>query len=108
MSRLRRSRCPRDRDHPAAERPRLSGRRLSSAACVWRAAGRADHARAHRGLAGGRRRTLEALTNRTRNKAVTILGGIMERARKVYGLPSNLVRDVEKLRERYDATRLEF
>jgi integrase len=48
------------------------------------------------------------LTNRTRNKAVTILGGIMERARKVYGLPSNPVRDVEKLRERYDATRFDF
>jgi integrase len=48
------------------------------------------------------------LTNRTRNKTVTILGGIMERARKVYGLPSNPVRDVEKLRERYDATRFEF
>jgi integrase len=32
----------------------------------------------------------------------------MERARKVYGLPSNPVRDVEKLRERYDATRFEF
>ena len=47
-------------------------------------------------------------TNRTRNKLVTILGGIMERARKVYGLPSNPVRDVEKLRERYDATRFEF
>jgi integrase len=48
------------------------------------------------------------LTNRTRNKAVTILGGIMERARKVYGLPSNPVRDVEKLRERYDATNFNF
>jgi integrase len=48
------------------------------------------------------------LTNRTRNKALTILGGIMERARKVYGLPSNPVRDVEKLRERYDATRFAF
>jgi integrase len=48
------------------------------------------------------------LTNRTRNKALTILGGIMERARKVYGLSSNPVRDVEKLRERYDATRFEF
>jgi integrase len=32
----------------------------------------------------------------------------MERARKVYGLPSNPVRDVEKLRERYDATRFDF
>ncbi len=48
------------------------------------------------------------LTNRTRNKSLTILGGIMERARKVYGLPSNPVRDVEKLRERYDATRFDF
>lgn len=48
------------------------------------------------------------LTNRTRNKSVTILGGIMERARKVYGLPSNPVRDVEKLRERYDATQFDF
>jgi len=57
------------------------------------------------GLGAGRSKPL---TNRTRNKAVTILGGIMERARKVYGLPSNPVRDVEKLRERYDATRFEF
>lgn len=48
------------------------------------------------------------LTNRTRNKSLTILGGIMERARKVYGLPSNPVREVEKLRERYDATRFDF
>ena len=48
------------------------------------------------------------LTNRTRNKSLTILGGIMERARRVYGLPSNPARDVEKLRERYDATRFEF
>lgn len=48
------------------------------------------------------------LTNRTRNKMLTVLGGIMERARKVYSLPSNPVRDVEKLRERYDATRFEF
>lgn len=57
------------------------------------------------GLGAGRG---QPITNRTRNKAVTILGGIMERARKVYGLPSNPVRDVEKLRERYDATRFEF
>jgi integrase len=48
------------------------------------------------------------LTNRTRNKALTIVGGIMERARKVYGLPSNPVRDVEKLRTRYDSTRFDF
>ena len=48
------------------------------------------------------------LSNRTRNKALTILGGVMERGRRVYGLPSNPVRDVEKLRERYDATRFDF
>lgn len=44
------------------------------------------------------------LSNRTRNKLLTIMGGIMERAMKVHGLSSNPVRDVEKLRERYDAT----
>lgn len=48
------------------------------------------------------------LSNRTRNKSLTILGGIMERSRKLYGLHSNPVRDVEKLRERYDATRFDF
>jgi integrase len=48
------------------------------------------------------------LSNRTRNKALTILGGILERARKVHGLPSNPAREVEKLRERYDATRFAF
>jgi integrase len=48
------------------------------------------------------------LSNRTRNKALTILGGVLERARKVYGLRSNPVREVEKLRERYDATRFDF
>ncbi|HWF56703.1 MAG TPA: site-specific integrase [Solirubrobacteraceae bacterium] len=56
------------------------------------------------GLGTGRARPL---TNRTRNKSLTILGGIMERARKTYGLLSNPVRDVEKLRERYDATRFD-
>jgi integrase len=48
------------------------------------------------------------LSNRTRNKLLTVLGGIMERARRVYGLPNNPVRNLEKLRERYDATRFEF
>ncbi len=57
------------------------------------------------GLNNGRERQL---TNRTRNKMLTVLGGIMERARKVYALPSNPARDVEKLRERYDATRFMF
>lgn len=48
------------------------------------------------------------LSNRTRNKSLTILGAVMERASKVYGLPANPVREVEKLRERYDATRFAF
>jgi integrase len=48
------------------------------------------------------------LTNRTRNKSLTILGAVMDRACRVYGLPSNPVRGVEKLRERYDATRFAF
>lgn len=39
---------------------------------------------------------------------LTVLGGVTERARKVYGLASNPVRDVEKLRERYDATSFAF
>jgi integrase len=48
------------------------------------------------------------LSNRTRNKSLTILGGILERARKVHRLPTNPARDVEKLRERWDATRFDF
>jgi integrase len=48
------------------------------------------------------------LSNRTRNKSLTILGGIMEHARKLYGLPSNPVREAEKLRERSDATSFAF
>lgn len=57
------------------------------------------------GLGAGRK---QPLSNRTRNKSLTILGGIMERARRLYGLPANPVREVEKLRERYDATRFDF
>jgi integrase len=57
------------------------------------------------GLGADRERPL---TNRTRNKSLTILGGIMARARKLYALPANPVRDVEKLREGYDATSFEF
>jgi integrase len=57
------------------------------------------------GLSTGRERPL---SNRTVNKALTIFGGIMERARRMYGLPSNPVRDIEKLRERWDATRFNF
>lgn len=48
------------------------------------------------------------LTNRSRNKALTILGGVLERARKVYRMPSNPARDVEALRQRYDETRFDF
>jgi integrase len=48
------------------------------------------------------------LSNRTRNKSLTILAAIMERARKMHGLRSNPARDVEKLRERYDATHFDF
>ena len=46
--------------------------------------------------------------NRTRNNAVSILHGILERARKVFGLPHNPAADIEPLRERYDATRFAF
>jgi len=48
------------------------------------------------------------LSSRTRNKALTILGGVLERAKKVYGLQANPARSVEKLRERYDATTFDF
>jgi integrase len=45
------------------------------------------------------------LSNRTVQKAVTILHGVMERARKHYGLPANPVAGVERPRP---ATRLEI
>jgi hypothetical protein len=48
------------------------------------------------------------LSNRIRKKALTILGGILERAHKVHRLPLNPPPDVETLRERYDATRFDF
>lgn len=41
------------------------------------------------------------LSPRTVNKALTILHGIMERARRVWKLPANPVADVERARERY-------
>jgi len=53
------------------------------------------------GLGANRERPL---SNRTRNKSLTLLGGIMERARRIYGVPSNPVQEVENLREHYDAT----
>jgi integrase len=50
-----------------------------------------------------RRRLLTetALSARTVNKTLTILHGIMERARRVWNLPANPVADVERVRERY-------
>lgn len=51
---------------------------------------------------------LGSVSNRTKNKLVTILHGIFERARRVWGLPTNPIADVEKLKERYDATRFAF
>jgi hypothetical protein len=38
------------------------------------------------------------LANRTREKAITVFHGVMERARKLYKLPENVVADVEKPR----------
>src|SRR5664279_3638447 len=79
------------------------GREFGSLAIEEVSARRVEEWRAR--LVAGRDRPL---SNRTRNKSLTILGGIMERARKLYGLPSNPVRNVEKLRERYDATSFAF
>jgi integrase len=55
------------------------------------------------GTRGGR-----PLSNRTKNKLVTVLHGIFERARKVYGLPANPVASVERLRDRFDPMRFSF
>ncbi len=55
----------------------------------------------------GRERT-KPVSNRTRNNAVGVLHGVLERARKVFGLPHNPAADIEPLRERYDATRFAF
>jgi integrase len=38
------------------------------------------------------------LANRTREKAITVFHGVMERARKLYRLPTNPVADIEKPR----------
>lgn len=42
----------------------------------------------------------QMLSNRTKNKLLVVLHGIFERARKVYGLSSNPVADVERYRQR--------
>jgi integrase len=55
-----------------------------------------------------RGRDRQPLSNRTKNKLVTVLHGIFERARKVYGLPLNPVASVERLRARFDPMRFSF
>src|SRR5439155_27350145 len=47
-----------------------------------------------------RRELNPALANRTKIKILTLLYGILERARKTYGLPTNPARDVEKPTQR--------
>jgi integrase len=41
-------------------------------------------------------------------KLLAVLHGIMERARKAYDLPRNLVADVDRIRVSYDAARFDF
>jgi integrase len=41
-------------------------------------------------------------------KLLALMHGIMERARRAYGLQSNPVADVDKIRVRYDAARFDF
>ena len=65
-----------------------------------------EHWRA--GFDAGRGRGRRPLSNRTKNKLVTVLHGIFERARKVYGLPTNPVASVERLRARFDPMRFSF
>jgi len=52
--------------------------------------------------AEGIERWLGALdvSNRTKRKVLTVLAGVLERARRVHGLPRNPVRDVEKPQHR--------
>ena len=57
------------------------------------------------GLAGANGRPIG---NRTRNNAVAVVHGILERSRKVFGLQFNPAADIQPLRERYDATRFTF
>lgn len=60
------------------------------------------------GLDAARGRGRRPLSNRTKNKLVTVLHGIFERARKVHGLPANPVASVERLRARFDPMRFSF
>lgn len=48
------------------------------------------------------------LSRRTVNKALIVLGAVLERAVKAHGLVKNPVREVTKLRERYDPNQYDF
>lgn len=48
------------------------------------------------------------LSRRNANKLVATMHGIMERARRSYGLPSNPIADVERFAEKYDSARYSF
>lgn len=48
------------------------------------------------------------VSRRTANKCLTILGAVLERAIKAHGLLRNPVREVAKLRERYDPNQYDF
>jgi integrase len=50
----------------------------------------------------------DGLSRRTVNKKLTAMNGIYRRARKRYGVRTNPVADVERLRERYDASSYDF
>lgn len=47
-------------------------------------------------------------SRRTANKCLIVLGAILERATKAHGLVKNPVREVAKLRERYDPNQYDF
>ena len=84
-----------DRGRKPSTRRGLPGDRCARTCCRRSASmpSRVDHDRRDRGVA----RRLRGPAPRTRNKPLVLLHGILERARKVYGLPGNPVADVEKL-----------
>lgn len=48
------------------------------------------------------------LSRRTANKALTVLGAILERGCQAHGLAANPAREVKKLRDRYDPNQYDF
>ena len=48
------------------------------------------------------------LSRRTANKALIVLGAILERACQAHGLTANPVREIKKLRDRYDPNQYDF